>query len=132
MQIIENDLSVFCDVDETLLLYSGIEYWTSPSNGYSGRIEILHPMNGDRYYLVPHTEHINLLKSYKSQGRKITVWSAQGYKWALAAVQALKLEDTVDFVMSKPDKFIDDKRNTEDILGSRVYIPHGIHIKEIE
>lgn len=128
MKVIDNDLIVFCDVDDTLLMQLQDKFWEPIENS----IRIEHPLNKDIYYLVPHRAHINLLKSYKAQGYTVFVWSAQGKEWAKLAVQVLELEDTVDWVMSKPLKYVDDLKGPEGILGSRVYIPFEQVNKVIE
>ncbi len=72
---------------------------------------------------MPHLQHVKLLKAYKTQGYTVIVWSAQGYEWAQAAVNALNLNNIVDFKMSKPLKYVDDLKGPEGVIGSRVYIP---------
>lgn len=127
MKKLNNNISVFLDVDDTLLMYNNVKYWEPGEN----TIEILHPLSGEFYYLVPHIEHIRLLKSYKAQGYTVIVWSAQGEEWAETAVKSLKLEAYVDWVASKPIKYVDDLKGSE-ILGSRVYIPYEQINKQIE
>ena len=129
MQVIKNDKIVFSDVDETLILYDGIKYW-EPNEG---AIEIIHPLDNSVYYVIPHKEHIALLKKYKAQGYTVIVWSAQGYEWATTVVDTLGLRDNpVDICMSKALKFMDDLQASEGILGTRVYILPGVQHKKIE
>lgn len=119
VKTIENDLIVVCDVDDTLVIWNNINWW-SPGPGL---VEFHDPLDSSRVYLKPHTSHINLLKKYKAQGYTIIVWSAGGYRWAESVVNTLGLQDIVDKRMSKPLKYIDDLKGPEGILGSRVYIP---------
>lgn len=116
---IENDLIVVCDVDDTILMWNNVKWW-EPDNDL---LEITDPTDSSTVWLKPHKAHINLLKKYKAQGYTIIVWSAGGYRWARAAVNALGLDKIVDYRMSKPLKYIDDLKGPEGILGSRVYIP---------
>lgn len=55
------------------------------------------------------TVHTEFLKSLKARGYYIRVHSGNGAEWAANVVKALKLEDYVDSVETKPAKVIDDK-----------------------
>lgn len=116
MKIIENESTVFCDIDDTLVMWSDLF-----SQPHEGAIPIIDPYDNSTNYLVPHKKHINLLKKYKGRGQSVIIWSAGGYKWALSVVKALGLEEYVDLVMSKPMKYIDDLQASE-ILGTRLYL----------
>lgn len=114
MQVIESEQIVYYDVDDTLVLwFSGCD----PSE----KIDIKNPYYGYNMSLKPHKRHIDLLKDHKARGSTIIVWSASGYQWAEAVVKALNLESYVDFVQSKPVKFVDDLSASE-ILGIRIYL----------
>lgn len=125
--IVKNDMIVFCDVDDTLLMWNDVN-WQGPGDN---QIEITDPTDNSIVHLKPHVQHIALLKKYQAQGYTVIVWSAAGYRWADAAVKALKLEDVVTLVMSKPLKYVDDL-TAKDILGNRVYIPFNQVNKIIE
>jgi hypothetical protein len=121
MQVIENENMVCIDVDDTLVI------WNIPA-GYEGK-SILFNNFGYAEWLLPHEHHIKLLKQFKARGQFVVVWSQGGYQWAREVVKALKLEDYVDLVMSKPKWIIDDlpagawtKRTYLDLKGKRV--PH--------
>lgn len=109
MNIIENELIVMVDVDGTLIRPADKGSLSLP---YGSGIKSYEPI----------TAHVDLVKEYHNRGYYITVWSAGGFKWAWRVVQALKLERHVHQVMSKPSKFVDDKDNLADILGTRVFI----------
>lgn len=109
MNVIENELIVFIDVDGTLI---------RPSD--TGSIKL--PYGSTIKSYEPIMAHVDLVKEYHNRGYWVTVWSAGGFQWAWKVVNALKLERYVNQVMSKPSKFVDDKDNLADILGTRVFI----------
>jgi len=53
--------------------------------------------------------HVEELIRQKKSGTHIVVWSAGGSKWAEACVKALKIEEYVDVILTKPDRIYDDK-----------------------
>ena len=119
MQVIENENSVFFDVDETLVM------WNVPI-GREGET-ILFDNFGYAQWLLPHQHHIKLLKSFKVRGQFVVVWSQGGYQWAREVVKCLGLTEYVDLVMTKPKWIVDDlppgawtKRSYMDLDGNRV------------
>lgn len=54
-------------------------------------------------------KNIERLKSYKSNGNKIIVWSHSGADHAEEVVKLLQLEEFVDIVEAKPMAIIDDE-----------------------
>ena len=62
---------------------------------------------------VPHHEHIEKLKVMHSRGFVIIVWSAAGPEWAERVLKALDLELYPDFILGKPDWYIDDRHVEE-------------------
>ncbi len=77
-----------------------------------------------RFY--PHLAHISLIKELKARGHSVIVWSAGNSYWAEQVIRALKLENSVDLVMSKPDGICDDKSVVEWLPEvDRFYIPIG-------
>jgi hypothetical protein len=113
MKVIENEVHVMFDVDDTLVMHG---YDNSPN-----KIEVEDPYSETLITVVPHELHIKVLKDQRARGFYITVWSAGGYKWAEAVVKALKLEEYVDEVRTKPMKFVDDLE-AGDVLGQRIYL----------
>lgn len=114
MIVIDNEQVVMYDCDDTLVMwFSGCD----PSE----KIEIICPYGGTETWLKPHKRHIELLKQHKARGNTIVVWSAAGYKWAEAVVKALELDVYVDFIMTKPNKYVDDL-TADEILGTRIYL----------
>lgn len=101
MKIKTSELPVYCDVDETLVRNFTVERKSDQD------IELMY--YDQKVYARPIQEHIDLLKSYKSRGYSVTVWSANGFRWAKEVVTRLDLVQFVDEVASKPLKFIDDK-----------------------
>ena len=112
MIIVDNESVIFCDVDDTLIM------WGKEKD----RIEVIEPLYGEPTLVTPHKGHIKILKDRKARGSKIIVWSSGGYRWAAAVVKALNLEEYVDFVMTNPIAYIDDKE-PYDIMGQRIYLP---------
>lgn len=115
MKIIENEVLVACDIDDT------VACWIEPTVPGIGKIEI--EFAGKIVYLTPHQYHIDLLKMYKERGYHITMWSANGWRHAKRVVDALGLEPYVDVVQSKLTKYMDDSEDPGSILGARVFCP---------
>lgn len=113
MHVIKNELTVAFDCDDTLVLWN--------KENHPKAITFLCPYTKEHIRLVPHTEHIKLLKDYKGRGYNITVWSAGGWEWAETVVKTLELENYVDIVQNKMIKYVDDLPGNE-ILGTRVFI----------
>lgn len=102
------------DVDDTLVL------WFSQCDP-ALKVKIVCPYGGSETWLKPHARHIDLLKKHHGRGKTVIVWSAAGYRWAQAVVEALGLQDHVNFIMTKPMSYVDDLEASE-ILGSRIYL----------
>ena len=117
MRVIDKESTIFCDVDDTLVMWG--------KDGIVGEdlIEIKEPHYGRVEILAPHKGHIKILKDRKARGSFIVVWSAGGFAWAEAVVKALGLENYVDLVMTKPHAYVDDKV-AADIMGERIYLPY--------
>lgn len=118
--LIGNEMIVMFDVDDTLVMWANHNHWLPKP----GKYEFVDPYDQTTVYLYPHKAHIALLKKYKAQGYTVFVWSAGGGLWAQEVVNVLQLNDHVDFIMSKPLKYVDDLQAKE-VLGSRVYIVYG-------
>jgi len=116
MIVIPGNNIVFFDVDDTLILWSptqeqlekyGIDITCDKSMIPNWKSEPV-PSGVWITRIVPHNVHIEELKKYKMRNHTVVVWSAGGYNWAKIAVKALKLEDYVDLVISKPTWIYDD------------------------
>jgi len=121
MKVYKNELTISFDVDDTILLWEDDPY--SPGDG---KIKVDDPNDSDRpfRYLYPHKRHINFLKKCHSRGYSVTVWSNGGWAWAEAAVRALKLQEYVTKVESKPIKIVDDLPYDE-TFPTRLFLPHN-------
>lgn len=109
MKVIRNEQIIWCDVDSTLIEH------------HEGTITV--DYYGEKRKVKPHQEHISFLRSLKKRGCYIIVHSNNGYVWAETIVKALKLEDTVDQIMSKPYKVIDD-------AAPELWMPRNIWIQD--
>lgn len=114
MKVLKNELTVYFDVDDTLVM------WNQPITERT--LNIICPYSGRAEQVVPHNVHIKVLEHHKARGYHVVVWSAGGWEWAKAVVEALGIQDHVSEVRSKPLKYFDDLPAAE-ILGTRVYIP---------
>lgn len=117
MIVVDTESIIYFDVDDTLVMWG-------MADDHPGLINIPSPHYGTKNMVVPHPGHIKVLKDRKARGSRIVVWSAGGFAWAEAVVKALGLEQYVDFVMSKPHMYVDDKLASE-FMGERLYIPYG-------
>lgn len=110
MQVIENEHIVAYDVDETLFMH-GDNFLAGLNNPYTGTF-----ITG-----LINRKHIELLKQHKARGMFIIVWSKAGSKWAEEVVKYCKLEEYVDLILTKFDRFVDDLP-ADKILGEHVYL----------
>lgn len=116
MTVIDSDFIVMVDVDDTLVK------WSSSYNiPHDKAIQITDQTNNSIVYVTPHEKHINLLKKYKDMNYKVFVWSGGGYRWAKSVIETLQLQNHVDFIMTKPIKYIDDL-DCNEWMGSRIYL----------
>jgi hypothetical protein len=114
--------TLYCDCDDTLIFWSpndkeklekeGIAI-TCPTSLELDEDGILVQKGNWTQTVLPHKKHIEQLKTFKSRGHIVVVWSAGGADWASAAVKALKLEQYVDLCISKPTWVMDDLPVTE-------------------
>jgi hypothetical protein len=94
---IEDKITVYVDVDDTLVLWRPVKEddWV---------------VNLPRYgYLAVSSRHVTSIKQHKARGHLIVVWSQGGADWAEEVVKLIGLEDYVDLVISKPRWIYDDK-----------------------
>ena len=105
--------TIFCDVDDTLVM------WSIPDNWNKDLVTV--ECRGHISHLAPNDHNINLLKKMAKRGHYVVVWSAGGADWAEAVVKALNLEEFVEVVTGKPTYYIDDKANPKDWIGKHGY-----------
>ena len=119
MKVIAKDVTFPFDVDATLVFWIPIGKEPPPE-------ALAVEYYGETVYVVPHEEHVRLLKSSLARGRNIVVWSGNGFQWAENVLKALGFGDADNIlVMSKPAGYVDDLPCTE-WMGNRVYIkPHS-------
>lgn len=100
--------TIYFDVDETLIIHppKGQEFKTK-----RGTIEL--KGYGRSFHLKPHRKHIAELKKRKKEGFVIVVWTASGAPWGREIIKKLKLTKYVDFIVSKPEFYYDDKKQIE-------------------
>lgn len=111
MQVFESDLTTYFDVDDTLVV------WGKPAT-YPGTIII--DNYGHPTPMLPHKAHIEFMKRQKARGFTIIVWSQGGARWAKKVVEALKLEEYVDVILTKPVVYVDDLK-AEEFMTQRIY-----------
>jgi predicted phosphatase len=112
-----SEKSVVIDVDETL-----VSSYPTKSKSKS-LIVVNNPYQlGQKLKRYPKWGNINLLRDFKGRGYVITVWSHGGAYYAYNILQMLELDNYVDFVMTKPVKFVDDKSDLNSIVGMPVFI----------
>lgn len=116
MQELRQDQVIMFDVDNTLVMWS--KNFTQP---FHNAVKIEDPYDEQPVYLQPNHDNIKLLSHFAGRGYMIVVWSASGWKWAKAVVNALKLENRVDIIMTKPQFHVDDEKRMEMIIGSNIY-----------
>ncbi len=105
MFVLENDNEYSVDVDDTLVM------WDYPEELESEAMLIGTYDFSQR--VLPNKFVIKKIKEHKSRGHAITVWSAGGWEWAKAVVEALDLEKYVDIIKCKPQGFYDDLTSSE-------------------
>lgn len=112
----QDKTTVFFDVDDTLVVWGN---WDE----YTPNVIRVPDQFGD-VMLVPHSAHISALISEKKKGSVVVVWSQGGSDWAESVVNVLGLQNYVDLVMRKGEKYYDDLHVT-DFMTERVYLPQG-------
>lgn len=113
MKINTAELRVVIDVDGTLIQHVHPSRSAMPIDYY-----------GQWKHVMPMYNNISLLKAHKARGYEVSVWSANGHKWAENVIRALNLVEYVDDVSAKPLKYIDDL--PADNWMQRVFVPEDI------
>lgn len=115
MLLVESELTVASDIDDTLVM------WDNPTVPGPGKVAV--QFADKTVYLTPHHYHIDLVKMYKQRGYFVIAWSANGKDHVDRVIHALGLKDYVDLGMTKLAKHMDDSLDANGILGPRVYVP---------
>lgn len=97
---IEDRITVYVDVDDTLVLWRPLKI--------SDQVISL-PGYGD---VAVSKRHIKSIKQHKARNHLVVVWSQGGADWAEEVVKLLNLQEYVDLVISKPRWIYDDKPAT--------------------
>lgn len=92
--------TVFCDVDETLILWKD-----DPTDLQNSVIEVA---NGNLVVKF-HRRHIELVKQFFNIGWNVIIWSQGGSNHAEHVVKACGLDKHIHGIMPKPDVILDDK-----------------------
>lgn len=122
MKVARTENTLVCDVDDTLI------FWDSNCNKpFVDALEVTCPHDGRRTWHRVHKRHVEFLKKQHAKGYTVVVWSASGVGWAQAVVEKLGITDYVDFVMSKPLKWVDDLTDPGQILGTHIYLDEKGH-----
>lgn len=114
MKLLEFENWLMVDIDETLITKIN----PSERNGgyltlaYGDTLEFFDRCNDNIALMVHHK---------KTRGYGIIAWSANGKEWAEKVVTALELEQYVDYIMTKPMKYLDDKP-VETWMTSQIYL----------
>lgn len=104
MVVIQGKDFSFYDVDDTLVSWD-----TKTINENIDNCLSFYDPEGDFYnILYPIAKTIASLRANKNAGSTIIVWSAGGTLWAESVVKTLGLEEYVDCVMKKPNRYYDD------------------------
>ena len=99
------------DTDDTLIYWDADKFLHPEDVRHNCNVEI--KFKGKKLIRVVMADHVSELKLQKESGQTVVVWSASGVDWAEAVVKALKIEEYVDLVMSKPTKLYDDMEASE-------------------
>lgn len=114
MTIIESEQIIPCDIDSTLLMWG-------------------HEMSGGRYVwftdpyeeidkrVLVNTANLKVFEDRLVRGATILVWSASGYLWSKAAMNALNINHKNVVILGKPVGYIDDKP-CQDWMGPRIFL----------
>ena len=114
MVVIPDKNTIYCDVDDTLVMW---HCW----QGREDEILIFDEPRFKVINVIPHYRHVDILKKYKTMNKyNIVVWSQGGSAWAAAVVKKLGLEECVDVVLNKPWRYYDDL-HCSDFMPPRSY-----------
>lgn len=122
MKTIKTEKLIFIDVDDTLIMWT----WSKKYNEQTIRYK--DPYSSKSIEVLPNKPNITILKEKASRGYTVCVWSAGGYEHAASVIKALRLCSYVDYVMSKPAAYVDDK-DVSHWFPRRVYLNYNVRYK---
>lgn len=108
MKVTESDLVTYFDIDNTLIKRTEIK----------GDLEL--DYYGTKWYVDRSIKNIEFLISLKARGYYVVVHSSNGWQHAKRVIELLKLENFVDEIKSKPQKYCDDQ-DVQVWFGPRIY-----------
>lgn len=100
----------YFDVDDTIIC------WNKPENATDEDM-ITIACRGLEHTFYVNKHNVDFLKKLAVRGHAIVVWSAGGVDWSEAVIKALKLEEYVWAVASKPTYYVDDMADPKGWIG---------------
>lgn len=113
MRTIENERTIFSDVDGTLIVHG-------PKKG-AMTVDVYDPEAKKFVTMGINRSMVKLVREEKARGAFIVAWSRGGYQWAKSVINALNLENHVDLVMTKPVAYFDDLP-AQEWLETRIFL----------
>lgn len=118
MHVNESEQVICVDIDDTVVVWGNIR----DVDPLTHRIaQINDPYTGKQVVLRVHEPHLKIVESRLARGATLIVWSASGYQWAKAVLEALGLDNKNIHVFSKPIAYVDDKKANE-WMGEHIYL----------
>lgn len=117
MKIISSTRAVFFDVDDTLVIWD----WKQYNPNHNDLVKIVNENSGCMEMVMPHERHITLMRQFKARGHTVYVWSAGGADWAAQVCKVLDIENVVDYVIDKPNWYVDDL-NSADWMKKPIFL----------
>lgn len=116
---LEDRNTIYFDVDHTLVMYD------LPDDIMESKGIITYCHN-HKELVVPHDEHIKMLKDCHNAKQVVVVWSQRGSDWCETVVDLLGLREYVDLCVTKPQWYVDDCMVTDFMPhSSRIYRPYA-------
>lgn len=116
MHVNANEQVICVDIDDTMVV------WGSDILPSHMTITIVDPTTKNLITLRVHEPHLKIVKARLDRGATLIVWSAGGYAWAKAVLEAFGLSSSPNIhVFSKPIAYIDDKK-ANDWMGDHIYL----------
>lgn len=112
------------DVDGTLVLHENPDTIPEEERAY-----IPDPVSNEKIVVRINRPMIRLLKESRARGSFVIVWSRGGYAWANNVIRALKLNNYVHLIISKPMAYFDDTE-VQAWLPYRVFIGPEVNYKQ--